>query len=220
MPNEARASAYPTTFTLTGDIIFTDKDEATLFPWDRAIFFDEEGNDFLAHLIPGPSTPTREDGWYTIRHMRCSTRPFKLVDNGDDHVRKVPEEVDGSHHTKEVMDWTNMSASGIAVLKDIDSNRKKGNLMGLSFLGTELGWNRFDLRFKCADELDIPQPTKPFPLVSFEGIIHKHYADGIPEIHATHLLPLAQADDDLVRHLTDGWAKDIFVQQQETRREL
>ncbi|KAK0541223.1 hypothetical protein OC842_000056 [Tilletia horrida] len=155
-----RGPPYPTTLQVTGDIIFSRRDAEDGINLIRGHLFDANNDSILAHLISACPDEER-DGWFTVRHMPAATCPFVLLDRGNEHARKVPEEVDG-----------------------------------LTFMGPDKGWCRFDVRINFAEaEVEFPLPLQS--LVNFDGILDRVDLGGIPLIRAHQLVPVGRADPDL-----------------------
>ncbi|KAK0543077.1 hypothetical protein OC844_007665 [Tilletia horrida] len=190
-----RGPPYPTTLQVTGDIIFSRRDAEDGINLIRGHLFDANNDSILAHLISACPDEER-DGWFTVRHMPAAPCPFVLLDRGNEHARKVPEEVDGSDPSAPVMDWDHLMLSGTAVLQRIDNERKCGALAGLTFMGPDKGWCRFDVRINFAEaEVEFPLPLQS--LVNFDGILDRVDLGGIPLIRAHQLVPVGRADPDL-----------------------
>ncbi|KAK0524064.1 hypothetical protein OC834_005671 [Tilletia horrida] len=194
------APRYPTFLALTGDVILANRDKEDETGLIRVLSFDSRGRSVEGHLV-SPCSDEERDGWFTIRHVPTTTRPLRLYDCGDNYLRIVPEEVDGSDPSKVVMDWMDMLASGIGVLKEVDPVARKGVLVGLTRMGDVQGWGRFDLRLKFGGV-----PTAPFEvhsLISFDAILERIDKDGIPCVRALDLVPLGQADSTLIAALAE-----------------
>ncbi|KAK0525196.1 hypothetical protein OC835_005690 [Tilletia horrida] len=201
MSKRAATTHYPTSLVLTGDVILANRDEEDGTGLIRVFFFDARSRSVEGHLL-SPCSDDERDGWFTIRHVPATTRPLRLLDGGDEFMRQVPEEVDGSDPSKVVMDWTTMLASGIGVVKEFNNRRKHGLLMGFTLMGDKNGWTRFDLRFKFDGLVSIGS-LQVHTLVSFEAILARIDEDGIPFIQVYNLVPLGKADSDLTAALTE-----------------
>ncbi|KAK0523439.1 hypothetical protein OC834_005203 [Tilletia horrida] len=187
---------YPTKLQLTGDIIFAPRDAEDGTGLIRAFFFDTVTGSVTAHLVSA-CTDEERDGWFTIRHMPAATCPLRLFDRGDEYMRRVPEEVDGSGPGATVMDWVDMMYSGVGVVQRLDLLRRRGLLVGLTYLGESKGWHRFDVRFKFTEEdINILPPTQS--LVNFEGILERQDVDGVPIIRTHQLDLIGMADPALI----------------------
>ncbi|KAK0522134.1 hypothetical protein OC834_006391 [Tilletia horrida] len=194
-------TGWPTFLALTGDAIFAQRDEREPENLIRAFFFDSEMHTIEGHLF-SPCADEGRDGWFTIRNFPATTRPLKLLDAGDENLRKVPEEVDGSVPNTRAMDWMSMGASGIAVVREVDRNANEGWLMGFTYMGRSRGWIRFDVQVDI-EGIELPSPLQVHALVNFEAVVTHVGLSGVPYLRVDQLIPVGIADANLVVALTE-----------------
>ncbi|KAE8244664.1 hypothetical protein A4X13_0g6392, partial [Tilletia indica] len=124
-----RNGKWPTHLSITTDVIFgTVESKDYSHKVDSTIFGEkEESIDAVTHIW-ARSEP--KEGAYLVTHAPFAPNPMRMNINDADCIRQIPESMDGSNPDNETIPPALPFISGIGVIKDVETNKKKGTLAG------------------------------------------------------------------------------------------
>ncbi|KAE8222461.1 hypothetical protein CF319_g4345 [Tilletia indica] len=224
-----RNGKWPTHLSITTDVIFgTVESKDYSHKVDSTIFGEkEESIDAVTHIW-ARSEP--KEGAYLVTHAPFAPNPMRMNINDADCIRQIPESMDGTYRNVYVcsssrpLTDSSYSAgsnpdnetippalpfiSGIGVIKDVETNKKKGTLAGFVFFNRLVGWIEWSAEVSFEDSIRWLAWTLPPPrtLVSFDAVLTKVRADGTMELSLRRINNIDAAPQNLLTGLHIGQA--------------